>query len=266
MSIVDRITAVLNEFEPISLEEVAKASLMRRKDSKYILALNDLPGMLPQIIGEYRILEIGQQRVHGYVTRYFDTPDLEMYQMHHRGKANRHKVRFRKYGTSDLHFLEVKTKNAKGITIKNRVKTNGMEPSILTTEEEFLLTHTHYHASSMAPVLENQFNRITLVRRDRSERITLDYGLHFQSLRSDSRIDLPGISIAEIKYERLLAGSPFSNALRQKHIPPRRFSKYAIGAALLYPELKQNRFKVKIRKVHQLNDQYLENIKYETHA
>jgi hypothetical protein len=191
---------------------------------------------------------------------------MEMYQMHHRGKANRYKVRFRKYGTSDLHFLEVKLKNAKGITIKNRVKTNGMDTSILTTEEEFLLTHTPYRASGMEPVLENQFNRITLVRRDLSERITLDFDLRFRGLRTDTSIDLPGISIAEIKYEHLLAGSPFSNALRNQRIPPRRFSKYAIGAALLHPDLKHNRFKMKIRKVLQLNDQYLENNKSEIHA
>jgi len=266
MSIVEEIIALLGTFKAISLDEVAKASLMRRKDSKYILSVTDLPQILPEIRPEYRVLEIEDQRSHGYVTHYFDTPDLEMYQMHHRGKANRHKVRFRKYGTSDLHFLEVKTKNAKGFTIKNRVKTNGMGASILTTEEEFLLSHTPYQASNMVPVLGNQFNRITLVRLDQSERITLDYGLHFMRLDTDQSIDLPGVSIAEIKYRGLLAGSPFSNALRGIHVTPDRFSKYAIGTSLLRPELKQNRFKMKIRKVHRINEQYLNNLKSELHA
>ncbi|MGW8317438.1 MAG: VTC domain-containing protein, partial [Bacteroidales bacterium] len=175
-------------------------------------------------------------------------------------------VRFRKYGTSELHFLEVKTKNARGFTIKNRVKTNGMGTSILTTEEEFLLTYTPYHASNMVPVLGNQFNRITLVRHDQSERITLDYGLRFMSPDSEELIDLPGVSIGEIKYKGLLAGSPFHNVLRRMHITPSRFSKYAIGAALLYPNLKQNRFKMKIRKLSQINELYLNNIKSDIHA
>lgn len=266
MNIVEEIENTLGSFDPISLEEVSGASLMRRKDSKYILSVTDLPVVLPEIKSDYKVLQIEGCRSHGYVTHYFDTPDLEMYQMHHRGKANRQKVRFRKYGTSDIHFLEVKTKNAKGITTKNRVKTNGMGASILTTEEEFLLTHTHYHASNMMPVLRNQFNRITFVRHDQSERITLDYGIRFMKPDSKERIDLPGISIAEIKYQHLLAGSPFSNTLRGMHVTPSRFSKYVIGTALLYPHLKQNRFKMKIRKVRSLNEQYLENIKSEVHA
>ena len=266
MNITDQIEKILGDFDPISLDEVTRASLMRRKDSKYILGITDLPGVLPSITSEYRILEIDDRRSHGYITQYYDTSDLEMYQMHHRGKASRHKVRFRSYGTSDLHFLEVKKKNAKGITTKNRIRTNGMGASILTTEEEFLMTHTPYRAAAVLPVLENQFNRITLVSLDQTEWITLDYGLRFRGLRAESQLDLPGISIAEIKYERLLAGSVFSNVLRDNHIAPNRFSKYAIGAALLYPELKSNRFKMKIRKVNRLNDQYLQKTKSETHA
>jgi hypothetical protein len=259
MSIVNRIEQILEGYEAISLAEVQKASLMRRKDSKFILSVLDLPSILSGVKNDYRVLEIEHRRSHGYCTHYYDTPDLEMYHLHHRGKANRHKVRFRKYGTSDLHFLEVKRKNAKGITIKNRVKTSGMDASILTTEEEFLLTFSPYRAANMVPVLENRFNRITLVSRSQTERITVDYDLRFISLMSDREIDLPGLSIAEIKYEHLLAGSLFNNVLRQNHITPRRFSKYAIGAALLNGELKQNRFKMKVRKVLQINNHFIES-------
>jgi hypothetical protein len=113
----------------------------------------------------------------------------------------------------------------------------------------------------MKPVLENQFNRITLVRHDQRERITLDYGLRFSSMMSDRELNLPGLSIAEIKYEHLLSGSPFNLALKKDHIVPDRFSKYAIGAALLNGELKQNRFKMKVRKVLRINEQYSETIK-----
>lgn len=266
MSIASDIAATLERFDPISLEEVQRASLMRRKDSKYILSVLDLPTLLSQVEGAYRVLSIEGKRLHGYSTHYYDTADLEMYHLHHRGKANRHKVRFRKYGTSDLHFLEVKTKNSRGITVKNRIRTPGMDASVLTTEEEFLLTYTPYHASSMIPVLENHFDRITLVSRDQSERITLDTGLRFISFLSDNRMELPGVSIAEIKYEHLLATSAFSNVLRESHVAPMRFSKYAIGTALLNSELKQNRFKMKVRRVCQINNQYLETVNNPRHA
>jgi len=261
MNIGSEIENILNGYETISLAEVENASLMRRKDSKYIMSVLNLPGVLSAVRDQYRVLGIEGLRSHEYCTHYYDTPDMEMYHLHHQGRATRHKVRFRKYGTSDIHFLEVKKKNSRGITTKNRIKTNGMNVSILTTEEEFLHTHTPYDAALMMPVLENQFYRITLVRHDQKERITLDYGLRFKSLKSDRAIDLPGLSIAEIKYEHLLAGSPFNLALKENHIIPNRFSKYAIGAALLNRELKQNRFKEKVRKVHQINDQYSETIK-----
>jgi hypothetical protein len=266
MNTASEIGEILEGFDPISLDEVQKASLMRRKDSKYILNVLTLPSILSKVKSYYRVLAIEGKRSHAYCTHYYDTPDLEMYHLHHRGMANRHKVRFRKYITSDLHFLEVKTKNSKGITLKNRIRTSGMDASILTTEEEFLLTHIPYQPASMIPVLENQFNRITLVSLDQSERITLDHGLQFISFLVGRRLELPGVAIAEIKYENLLSGSPFNNVLREHHIAPLRFSKYAIGAALLDSGLKQNRFKVKVRKVHQINDQYVETVKSPSHA
>jgi len=139
-------------------------------------------------------------------------------------------------------------------------------PFILSDEEEFLTFYTPYEHENIFPVLENNFNRITLVRPDRSERITIDYQLWFSSPRSDESIELPGISIAEIKYERLLSGSPFHKALRHSKIVPRRFSKYCTGMALLDDDLKQNLFKQKIRRVRRLNDNYLQSIKEKQYA
>ncbi len=266
MSTASNIEEVLTGFKSISLKEVQKASLMRRKDSKYVFGFRDLPSVLIMVKKDYCILEIGGSRSHPYLTAYYDTPDLEMYHLHHRGRANRHKIRFRRYGISDLHFLEVKKKNAKGITIKNRVKTPGMDASILSTEEEFLKAYSPYGHNGMVPAMKNSFNRITLVSHNQTERITLDYNLRFSSLLSDNSLELSGVSIAEIKYEKFLSGSPFNAALRNSKITPRRFSKYAIGMAMLHGDLKQNRFKEKVRKVHQINSNYLQSIKPHNHA
>jgi len=144
MNITNEIEGILSDFNSITLKEVQKASLMRRKDSKFMFSCVHVPSLLSMVQEHYRVLEIDGLRSHEYQTMYYDTPDLEMYHMHHRGMANRHKVRFRKYGTSDIHFLEVKKKNSKGVTIKNRIKTNGMDDTILTSEEEFLSTYSPY--------------------------------------------------------------------------------------------------------------------------
>jgi len=252
---------ILKAFEGISLEEVNRASLMRRKDKKYLFSYQQLPALLEMVSKDYRVLEIDGSRSQHYNTRYFDTDGREMYHKHHRGLANRHKVRIRRYGSGSLHFLEVKKKNAKGVTTKKRVKANTMDHAVLLKEEEFLKSYTPYAGSGIDSALENTFKRITLVSHEQSERVTLDYGLRFISKEDEKELDLPGIAIAEIKYENQLSGSKLFSALKRLRIKPSRFSKYAIGMALLHAGLKQNRFKSKIRKVNQLNKEYELNLK-----
>ncbi len=247
---------ILNQFQGISLEEVDRASLMRRKDNKYLFSIEHLASLLELVKKDYRVLEIDGSRWQHYHTRYFDTDNHEMYHKHHRGQANRHKVRIRRYGSGDVHFLEVKLKNAKGVTSKKRVKTYGMDHSVLLQEEQFLTTYSPYESQGIDSAMENIFRRITLVSHAQTERVTLDYGLQFASKVADVGLELPGIAVAEIKYEDQLAGSSLHAAMRKLRIKPSRFSKYAIGMALLHPELKQNRFKSRVRKVTQLNNQY----------
>jgi len=243
----------LSVFSTISLDDMGKADLMRRKDCKYIFGIPNLPAILSSVKDNYTVLEINGIRSHNYETIYYDTPDREMYHMHHRGKANRYKVRFRRYGTSDIMFLEVKRKDSKGITVKNRIRTGNSQAEILTTEEAFLAAFVPYSRYRIFPVMENCFNRITLVAHDRKERITLDYGLRFSVPAGDTNMEVPGLSIAEIKYTEWLHRSFFHQALREQRIMPTRFSKYCIGTALLNPHLKQNRFKEKVRKVYKIN-------------
>lgn len=260
MSTSSKIEAILSEMQGISLEEVLNASLMRRKDSKYIFDVCLLPVLLKKVRSEYRVLDIQEIRAQEYQTYYYDTPRLDMYHMHHRGVVNRHKVRFRKYGSSNDMFLEVKKKNGKGVTVKNRMKTGNGEVAIKSTEEEFLAEFIPSHYDDIEGVLENSFNRVTLVNEGQTERITLDYNLTFSSSVSADSIEVPGVAIAEIKYGNLLAGSTFHATLRSLGISPRRISKYCIGMALLNPELKQNLFKQKVRQFQNINRKHLQSL------
>ncbi len=259
MNTGSKLEPILTGFEGISLEELDRASLMRRKDNKYLFSAGHLTSVLPRVRDDYRILDINGYRAQHYHTCYFDTEGREMYHKHHRGMANRHKVRIRKYGASDLHFLEIKRKDAKGVTTKKRVKTEGMDHGLLLKEEDFLLSFSPYAGEGILPVMENKFFRITLVNHARTERVTLDFDLNFLSRNTGEELFLPGIAIAEIKYEGLLQGSAMHLALRKSQIQPGRFSKYAIGMALLHSDLKQNRFKRRVRKVHKINNDYQPN-------
>ena len=260
------IASILTEYEGISLEEVNRASLMRIKDNKYLFSVQHLPALLSLVKNEYRVMDIDGYRTQYYHTCYFDTDGHEMYFKHHRGIANRHKVRIRRYGASDLHFLEVKCKNAKGVTNKKRVRTDGMDHSRVLKEKEFLHAYSPYTGEDIVPTMENTFYRITLVNQRQTERVTLDHDLRFSSKHSGEELTLPGIAIAEIKYEGVLAGSAMHAAMRKLQISTSRFSKYAIGMALLHADLKQNRFKRRVRKVHQINDDYQPNTKPSKHA
>lgn len=256
MNTGSKLEPILAGFDGISLEELDRASLMRRKDKKYLFSVRHLSTVLSMVRDDYRVLDINGFRAQYYHTCYFDTEGREMYHKHHRGMANRHKVRIRKYGASDLHFLEVKRKDAKGVTTKKRVKTEGMDHGLLLKEEAFLLSFSPYGGEGISPVMENKFYRITLVNHAKTERVTLDYDLRFSRWQTGEELFLPGIAIAEIKYEGFLQGASMHLALRKSQVTPGRFSKYAIGMALLHSDLKQNRFKRKVQKVHKINNDY----------
>ncbi|HDS07554.1 MAG TPA: polyphosphate polymerase domain-containing protein [Bacteroides sp.] len=266
MSIGNRIEEAVQEFRSIGLVELKEAELLRRKDAKFLFSISHIPVILQSLKDYYRVLEVDGRRAQNYQTVYYDTLDLDMYHMHHRGMVNRHKIRFRKYGSNDALFFEVKRKNAKGMTIKNRIRSESEAAVILSREEEFLNYYTPYENREMLPVLENSFKRITLVSPDQAERITLDYYLWFATSLAEGSIELPGISIAEIKYKDFISGSPFYTELRRQHIVPSRFSKYCIGMAVLNPGLKQNLFKEKIRRVRQLNSHYLNTLNQSKYA
>ncbi len=257
MNTANRIDHILCGMRGIRLAELQSASLMRRKDNKYLFSFLSLDGILEAIGDHYRVLEIEGQRSQHYRTVYYDTASHDMYHRHHRGMANRYKVRFRRYLASDEVFLEVKHKDAKGITRKKRIPGTNNELGIRAREEAFLGEHTPFSPEAIGPVMENHFRRITLVRDGRGERLTLDYGLGFRSLIQDRELDFPGISVAEIKYQGHLASSPVHLALRSARITPGRFSKYCIGMAMLHPELKQNRFREKAMRVGKINTHYL---------
>ena len=256
-SIENKILDCLPAFKPIDLVSIEKASLMRRKDSKYVYPITSIPDILKAVSHSYYILEIDKIRAHDYNTLYYDTMNMDMYHMHHRGMSNRQKIRFRTYGSSDVVFFEVKEKNNKGVTSKKRMKSNNGHGVILSKEEEFLASLTAYQESDIKPVLENTFKRITLVEKNQKERITIDYDLCFMTPDHSKVLQFPGISIAEIKREGNLSASGLNAVLRKNKIYPMRFSKYCMGTAMLNEALPSNNFKQKILKVNKINASYL---------
>ncbi len=237
-------------FNPITLDEMDAVKLMRRIDSKFVFSIDKLPEILEAAKEKYLMVEIENFREQIYETVYYDTPDYEMYTSHHNGKLNRHKVRIRKYIYSDQEFLEVKKKNNRGETIKTRIGRHD-DIKIINSKKnaDFLNRYTPFNPEDLQPKLANRFIRLTLVNKNFSERITLDYNIQFEDLEEGTEIKRNGICIAEVKRSRDDRNTDFINLLTMLRINPMGFSKYCMGLAMLNQNIKGNLFKQRIRKI-----------------
>ena len=241
---------LLTSYQPITLEEMSGIRLMNRIDTKFVTTEGRLRELLAMARDEYFVQQTEGARCMHYETTYFDTDDFDMYNMHQAGHAGRQKLRFRTYVDSHLQFMEVKTKNNHGRTKKKRLPVEDMSLDD-NTKQSFLNQHLHYDVHSLTPSLANRFNRVTLVNRARTERLTIDTNLCFSHLRSGKAIDMGPLVVVELKRDGLCP-SPVLAMLRQLRIMPHGFSKYCMGSALTHPGLRVNRFKLKLIEINKL--------------
>lgn len=244
------ITELLNRYAPITLEQMSEVRLMNRTDTKFVTNLDKLSRLLAMAQKEYFVQDIDGERNMEYATTYFDTFDFNMYRYHQCGHANRQKIRFRTYVSSDTKFMEVKTKNNHGRTKKKRIEVDDMN---LQDKEkrQFLSKHLRYDVDTLQPTLSNRFSRITLVNKGMTERLTIDSALRFHNIVNGMDKDMDKLVIIELKRNGLVY-SPVLKMLRQLRIQPHGFSKYCMGSALTNPHLQVNRFKLKLIEVSKL--------------
>lgn len=251
-----RIERLLEQFDPISLAELERVSLLNRTDTKYVMRASQLHQALARLTDQYVVLETANTRLNQYQTLYFDTPDFELYKQHHNGLRSRYKVRMREYVDSDLAFWEVKRKTNQQRTVKFRHQTHDHTPNVHDKRfDAFVDGHTPFDAEELEPKLWNKFQRITLVSRYRPERLTLDVNLEFGW--GDAYVALPQIAIAEVKQNRSSQHSDFRQQMRQLRVQPASFSKYCAGVYMIYDNVKINNFKPRMRLVEKLTQEEL---------
>jgi len=115
---------------PQSREEMDHVKLLERIDTKFVIHGQQLQGFLAEMSAHYNVLMIGGQSLHPYETLYFDTPEYQLYMMHHNGKRHRFKLRCRKYVNSGISFFEVKTKTNSCRTVKKRLQIDCIPESL----------------------------------------------------------------------------------------------------------------------------------------
>lgn len=247
---MDTIKPILEKFDSVSLDEIEQVKLMNRIDRKYWFRFDKLETLLKEALPYYNVLEINNQRLMEYRTTYLDTPDNKMYLTHHNKKMNRYKVRRRKYNSNDSAFFEIKFKNNKKRTIKQRIKSDFEIGGLQKPESKFLSENAPFGNTGLQPSLYNQFFRITLIHKEQKDRCTIDLKPKFWNEHGKLKYD--ELVIFELKRGKSFKSSKMLSILKKFKIRQRGLSKYCTGKALLDPRLKRNAFKPRLRYLQKL--------------
>jgi hypothetical protein len=133
-------------------------------------------------------------------------------------------------------YVEVKTKTNKNQTIKFRKQIENWFES-----KEFIQEHTHLIESDLHQSLCSEYTRITLLHKERMEKVTLDFNLSF--FEKQKSIQYNNLVIAEVKAENS-STIHFNTIMKKYKIRSGSLSKYCLGLLSLNPTLKKNNFKM----------------------
>lgn len=249
---------IWDQMPHISLDEMKSVKLMNRTDTKFVAPRCALAQILKRATKMEYMVQYTTGVLNSYSTIYYDTLGLEMYTMHHNRKLCRQKVRSRTYIESEISFLEIKNKNNRGRTKKIRISVPDTDTTLIKENSEaikFIEKNTKYAFSNLRPSLTTEFSRITLVNKEKTERITIDLNVNFHNFIHNNDGNLNDIIIIELKQDGRYV-STMRQILRDLRIMPFKISKYCVGTALTNPDAKSNRFKKKIillKKIAQYN-------------
>lgn len=249
------INEIIDSFQATTLGEMDSVMLMDRYDTKFLLHVNHVPQLLSVMADDYNVLKIRESRVSEYKTNYLDTPDFLFYYQHVTDRKNRLKVRVREYMPAGNAFLEIKKKNRKRKTMKWRIEHEFSSSPNDKTSLDFINKHVPFESSILEPSISSSFKRITFVRFDTPERITLDMDLAFTGVNGKRR-EFPYLAIAELKSDGIAVRSPFFGICRGLSLFPVGFSKYCTGVALLHDLPKKNLMKEKILLINRIENEF----------
>jgi hypothetical protein len=247
----EQVDLLVGRLPAIGLSQLeAGASLLTRVDRKYVVALPSFARLVSELDEDWRALEIDGRRLFGYRSTYFDSPDFATYRAHLQRRRRRFKVRVRRYAESGGTMLEVKRKGLRGITVKDRTPhPEWSEAELGAGGLSFVAESVRGYApipdGGLAPVVEINNRRATLVHLGSTARVTLDVDLSCG--RASSGLELrPGLVLIETKVEGGL--SRVDRTLRRLGERPTDISKFCIGVTSLDVPLPSNPWRRTVRR------------------
>lgn len=247
MILSNELHPILKNFEPIALADMEAVTLMNRNDKKYIFHLRNLPHFLNNCVNHYSVFTINNQVYSTHLNDYYDTPRLELYMQHHNGKLNRCKIRKRTYAESNVSFLEIKFKNNKDRTEKNRIPLTSN--NLNKTAFDFIENETGIAATNLLPSIAINYTRIALVNKLYPERVTIDMNITANDGLQNHSFD--NLVIAEVKQDKH-KHSAFIELMDQYRFKENPVSKYCLGINHLMDDVKMNNFKENNNRINKL--------------
>lgn len=237
------LSVVAAEREPATLDDVlGAASLQTRTDHKYLLTPEQFSCFAKRTEPRLRALEIDGERMFGYESVYFDTPDLALYRGHRQGRRRRFKVRTRTYVDSGECMVEVKVKGKRGQTVKARMPYDAAHRQRLDAAARAFVADVLQEAYGVTvprlePSVTTRYSRSTFVDLADATRLTCDVDLACSNAGGQR------YGPDRILVESKSAGSAAADReLAALGIRPISMSKYCIGVALLHPHESANRW------------------------
>jgi hypothetical protein len=250
-SVLDPLRSALSKFAAASAELLDRRELLRRVDSKFVVAAARLDDLIARLAGPYAALRVPSGTIATYQSLYFDTAELRCFHDHRRGRRVRHKIRIRHYPDREVSYLDVKTKRNELVTDKHRLQVPYGCDTLGDVERAFLRTHVGAFADELRPELRIDFRRIGLIGLGANERVTIDVELEVRG-RDDVRRSLGPIAVVEVKQSPFDARSAALRALADARVRQQSMSKYSIAVAITRPDERNNRLQPELRAVERI--------------
>ena len=219
---MESVNDILQKMSPISLDEMSAVKLMNRVDTKYVADDLTVAKLFSLIKDDYYVQEIEGKRIAAYDSIYYDTIDNHMYIIHQDKKLKRDKLRVRNYVDTGGYFCEVKHKNNHGRTKKKRIEVGENVFSDLKSDlavREFVENQLpDYDFEGFVKKMSTSFDRITVVNKGKTERITIDFNVRFHNFENGNEEGIAPLIIMEQSFATTLEDNyltPLQNGERE---------------------------------------------------
>lgn len=221
-----------------------------RVDRKYVVSEAVLEELLSANRAWWSADTTTGLNVQHYETEYFDTPDLHLFHAARGQRPLRNKVRVRHYLDTATRFVEVKSRNVRGETVKVREPWTGLlDDARLLLDAS--LGRDGALIDSLVPTARTAYERTALIVGG-GGRMTIDRGLQVGSAAGFShRLFAEGAELLIVETKAAdRSPTAIDRWLWDRHIRPTSLSKYALAVASFRPDLPVNRWTREARRLH----------------